>query len=557
MTSIAKNRPLLTVQALNIGLKPAKDINHAGKSHALVQDLSFSIHAGQTLALVGESGSGKSLSSLALLGLLPTELQVSGSALFYGFGHDDKQALTLPIASDKRIANPKSVEKKWQTLRGSAIAMVFQEPMTALNPLHKVSRQIGEGLKMAGVAPKDLRKQTLKLLNDVNMEDPESKLDRYPHELSGGQRQRVMIAMALAGNPKVLIADEPTTALDATLEHDILGLLKRLIHERQMAMILISHDLNLVKQYADAVMVMRHGRIVESASTNKLFNQPSADYTRQLLHQNFGKALPIADSTAANVLQISQLNVSYPIKKRWFAVKEYKTISSISNLMLDKGHSLGIVGGSGSGKSTAALAIARLLSNQAKVTGNVIFMGQDVYKFSQHQLKQLRNQLQMVFQDPFASLNPRMTVEQIISEGLTVNKTPVSKRHQLVIDALARVKLPTGFTQRYPHQLSGGQRQRVALARALVMQPKLIILDEPTSALDSQTQVAVVDLLRKIQADMAISYLFISHDLKVVRALCHDIMVMQAGQVVEYGNAEQIFNQPKHAYTQQLVATMS
>lgn len=576
--------PLLEVQSLRIVLKSA---GSAGLTE-LVQGLSFKLHAGQTLAVVGESGSGKSLSSLALLGLLPSNLTVTGSAMFCGHfcshGAVTDDVLALPITSALRDANPKQFERQWQALRGSAIAMVFQEPMTALNPLHKVEKQIGEGLKLAGVAQKNLREQTLKLLHDVNMHQPETKLGCYPHQLSGGERQRVMIAMALAGNPKLLIADEPTTALDVSLEHEILGLLKRLVKERNMAMMLISHDLNLVKKYSDKVLVMRQGQVIEHANTQTLFSNPTADYTRTLIHQEFGMALPITDVPTTDLLNVTDLRVSYPSRQGLWAVKAYKTVSHVPKLTLAKGQSLGIVGGSGSGKSTTALAIARLLSNQAKVSGKVVFAEQNITVFNKRQLRQLRRQIQVVFQDPFASLNPRMTVGQIVAEGLTVHditqgitqgnaqsnvhgnvqsNQPLELKsnrkayhHQLVLDALATVNLPSDFAQRYPHELSGGQRQRVALARALVMRPKLIILDEPTSALDSQTQVAVVELLRQIQADMGVSYLFISHDLKVVRALCQRIMVMQAGQVVEQGDAEQVFKHPKHPYTKQLVAAV-
>ncbi len=513
----------------------------------LVNELSYELRQGQTLAIVGESGSGKSIASLALLGLLPDNLTITGAVQLAGTAGMSK----LPVANDK------GRNAALRPIRGQRIGMVFQEPMTALNPLHTVAKQIAESLRLSGVPKKQWRATSIALLDDVNITDPADKLNRYPHELSGGQRQRVMIAMALAQQPDILIADEPTTALDVTLQHEILALLDDLKRQHNMAMILISHDLNLVRRYSDEVVVMRQGQTIEQGQTSAVFSQPKADYTRTLIQQDFGQALTIVDNNAdkqSSVLEVKNLKVQFPIEKslfggtkRWFdAVKNV-------DMTLQKGQALGIVGESGSGKTTIALALSQLLSNQARVNGQIVVNGQDLSALSKSELRKFRSQIQMVFQDPFASINPRMTVMQIIEEGLLVQGVDKVARQQAVMDSLATVHLPADFVQRYPHELSGGQRQRVALARALIMKPSLLILDEPTSALDSTTQVTVVSLLREIQEKLQISYVFISHDLKVVRALCQYIMVLKEGTCVEYGHTESIFNDPQHPYAQQLL----
>ncbi len=539
------HEPILTVSALSI-------VTCTGI--ALVDNLSYQLCQGQTLAIVGESGSGKSIASLALLGLLPENLMVSGKvqiANSINNNINNSSMIELPIADGKRR------NKSLQAIRGQRIGMIFQEPMTALNPLHTVAKQIAESLRLSGVAKKQWRTQTIDLLNDVNITDPEDKLDRYPHELSGGQRQRVMIAMALAQQPDILIADEPTTALDVTLQHEILALLNDLKRERNMAMILISHDLNLVKRYSDDIIVMRQGQTIEQGETAAIFTNPKAEYTRTLMQQDFGQALAIDQLVAqdkAPVLQVDHLQVQFAVEKsifggtkRWFdAVKDV-------NMTLATGQALGIVGESGSGKTTIALALSQLLSNQAKVSGQIVVNGQDMTTLSRRELRQFRAQIQMVFQDPFASINPRMTVMQIVEEGLLVQGIDKAAREDAVMQSLTTVHLPTDFAHRYPHELSGGQRQRVALARALVMQPRLIILDEPTSALDSTTQVTVVKLLREIQQKFNISYVFISHDLKVVRALCQHIMVLKDGTCVESGATEAVFTNPQHPYAQRLL----
>lgn len=515
-------------------------------SVVLVDKLSYELRQGQTLAIVGESGSGKSIASLALLGLLPDSLIVTGKVQLA----DTSRMTTLPISNDR------TRNAALRAVRGQRIGMVFQEPMTALNPLHTVAKQIAESLRLVGVPKKQWQSQTIDLLNDVNITDPTDKLNRYPHELSGGQRQRVMIAMALAQQPDILIADEPTTALDMTLQHEILALLDNLKRQHNMAMILISHDLNLVRRYSDEVIVMYQGRTIEQGQTAAVFGQPKAEYTRSLIKQDFGQALDLldAESQQSTVLKVNNLQVQFPIEKslfggtkRWFeAVKDV-------DMSLQKGQALGIIGESGSGKTTIALALSQLLSNQARVSGQIMVNDQDIAALSKRDLRTFRSQIQMVFQDPFASINPRMTVMEIVEEGLLVQGVDKAARQQAVMESLTTVHLPLEFAQRYPHELSGGQRQRVALARALIMQPSLLILDEPTSALDSTTQVTVVNLLREIQEKLQISYVFISHDLKVVRALCQHLIVLKDGVCVESGRTEDIFNNPQHPYAKQLL----
>ena len=539
--SNTQNKLMLIVDELSI-------VTTSGNAASvpLVDKLSYELRQGQTLAIVGESGSGKSIASLGLLGLLPDSLSVKGEVQLA----DATGMATLPIS------NHKTRDAALRSIRGQRIGMVFQEPMTALNPLHTVAKQIAESLRLSGVPKKQWRDKSIALLGDVNISDPTDKLNRYPHELSGGQRQRVMIAMALAQQPDILIADEPTTALDVTLQHEILALLDDLKRQHNMAMILISHDLNLVRRYSDEVIVMRQGQTIEQGQTAAVFSQPKADYTRSLIKQDFGQALSLfADSSEqSTLLQVSNLQVQFPIEKslfggtkRWFdAVKNV-------DMSLQKGQALGIVGESGSGKTTIALALSQLLSNQARVGGQIMVNGQEIAALSKSELRKFRSQIQMVFQDPFASINPRMTVMQIVEEGLLVQGVNKTERQQAVMDSLATVHLPLEFAQRYPHELSGGQRQRVALARALIMQPSLLILDEPTSALDSTTQVTVVSLLREIQEKRQISYIFISHDLKVVRALCQHIMVLKEGMCIESGRAEDVFENPKHRYAKQLL----
>ena len=534
-------------------LLKVKNLTIKSATQTLVDNLSYTLRTGETLAIVGESGSGKSISSLALLGLLPNSLSITGQAIL--FDQKKEQEVILPIENNSLSKDNQNV---FRQIRGKRIGMIFQEPMTALNPLHTVGKQIAESLSLAGVAKKHWRQRTLELLSQVNIADPESKLARYPHELSGGQRQRIMIAMALAQDPDIIIADEPTTALDVTLRHEILGLLHRLKKERGMAMILISHDLNLVKRYSDNLIVMQQGKVMEQGATQAIFDNPQHSYTRSLIYQDFGQSLPII-ANSPSVLEVKQLTIAFPQKNNILGktIQWFEAVKGL-NLTLTQGQSLGIVGESGSGKTTTALALIKLLANAVKVQGQILLSAQahmtDVLALSNKAFLPYRSDIQMVFQDPYASINPRFSVFEIIEEGLSIQGMAKTEREKAVLAALDTVRLPRDFVSRYPHELSGGQRQRVALARALVMKPKILLLDEPTSAIDSSTQVAMVKLLRDIQAKFGLSYIFISHDLHVVRALCHQVIVLRQGEVVEQGQCEHVFNAPQQAYTRQLLA---
>lgn len=540
-------------------LLKVKDLTIKSATQTLVDNLSYTLHTGETLAIVGESGSGKSISSLALLGLLPNSLSITGQATLTDVSDtQNPKPIILPIEKNSLSKDNQNV---FRQIRGKRIGMIFQEPMTALNPLHTVGKQIAESLSLAGVAKKHWRQRTLALLSQVNIADPESKLARYPHELSGGQRQRIMIAMVLAQDPDIIIADEPTTALDVTLRHEILRLLHRLKNDRGMAMLLISHDLNLVKRYSDNLIVMQQGKVMEQGETQAIFDHPQQDYTRSLIYQDFGQSLPIIDNSPS-VLEVKQLTIAFPQKNnilgqttQWFeAVKGL-------NLTLTQGQSLGIVGESGSGKTTTALALIKLLANAIKVQGQILLSANahmtDVLALSNKAFLPYRSDMQMVFQDPYASINPRFSVFEIIEEGLTIQGMAKTEREKAVLAALDTVRLPRDFVSRYPHELSGGQRQRVALARALVMKPKILLLDEPTSALDSSTQVAIVKLLRDIQAKFGLSYIFISHDLQVVKALCQTILVLKNGETQAYDTTDNIFTQPQNQYVTALIAHSS
>ena len=543
-------------------LLKVKNLTIKSATQTLVDNLSYTLRTGETLAIVGESGSGKSISSLALLGLLPNSLSITGQAIL--FDQKKEQEVILPIENDSLSTYSKSRKQKeniFRQVRGKRIGMIFQEPMTALNPLHTVGKQIAESLSLAGVAKKHWRQRTLELLSQVNIADPESKLARYPHELSGGQRQRIMIAMALAQDPDIIIADEPTTALDVTLRHEILGLLHRLKKERGMAMILISHDLNLVKRYSDNLIVMQQGKVMEQGATQAIFDNPQHSYTRSLIYQDFGQSLPII-ANSPSVLEVKQLTIAFPQKNNILGktIQWFEAVKGL-NLTLTQGQSLGIVGESGSGKTTTALALIKLLANAVKVQGQILLSAQahmtDVLALSNKAFLPYRSDIQMVFQDPYASINPRFSVFEIIEEGLTIQGMAKTKREKAVLAALDTVRLPRDFVSRYPHELSGGQRQRVALARALVMKPKILLLDEPTSALDSSTQVAMVELLRDIQAKFGLSYIFISHDLQVVKALCQTILVLKNGEIQAYDTTDNIFSRPQNQYVTALIAHSS
>lgn len=502
-----------------------------------VKDVSFSIEAGETLALVGESGSGKSVTAHAILGLLDAKTCRfnPGSEVVF----QDQDLLRLSEPDMRRI-------------RGNQIGMVFQEPMTALNPLHNVEKQIGEVLLIhQGYSHHQARRRVLELLTLVGLPDPEKRLTALPHELSGGQRQRVMIAMALANNPALLIADEPTTALDVTLQKQVLDLLRDIQRRLGLALLLISHDLGIVRHYSDRVLVMQHGEACECQSTDDLFRSPQHPYTKALLDaEPSGEPQPLPP-TQTSTLDVRSLRVWFPLRRGVFKrVTGYvKAVDGIS-FSLQAGETLGIVGESGSGKSTLVMALLRLIASQ----GEIHFCGHRVDDLSQSGVRPLRRQMQMVFQDPFASLSPRMTVQDIIAEGLVIHQlgSPL-EREQRVITAMCEVGLDPQSRHRYPHEFSGGQRQRIAIARALVMEPKLIVLDEPTSALDRAIQCQVIDLLRELQARYQFSYIFISHDLSVVRVLAHRILIMQNGKLVEEGPTQRIFQAPQQPYTRLLL----
>ncbi|WP_286917698.1 MULTISPECIES: ABC transporter ATP-binding protein [Pseudomonas] len=508
----------------------------AGESRQrVVENISFDIRRGETLALVGESGSGKSVTAHSILRLLPYPLAQHPSGTIAYNGRD---LLTLP-------------EKQLRQIRGNRIAMIFQEPMSSLNPLHNIGKQIGEVLALhKGLTGAAATQRTLQLLELVGIGEPHKRLKALPHELSGGQRQRVMIAMALANEPELLIADEPTTALDVTVQLKILELLKELQARLGMALLLISHDLNLVKRIAHRVCVMQRGRIVEQASCEELFRAPQHSYTQVLLGAEPSGA-PAATQIGEPILSIDDLRVWFPIKKGVLGrtVDHVKAVDGIQ-FELPRGQTLGIVGESGSGKSTLGLAIMRLIASR----GSIRFQGEALDGLPQQQVRPLRKQMQVVFQDPFGSLSPRMSVSQIVGEGLRIHKIGnEAEQEQAIIAALEEVGLDPQTRHRYPHEFSGGQRQRIAIARALVLKPALILLDEPTSALDRTVQRQVVELLRSLQLKYNLTYLFISHDLAVVKALSHQLMVIRHGQVVEQGAARDIFAAPQHPYTQQLL----
>ena len=508
-----------------------------GKETLAVDHISFDINSGETLALVGESGSGKSVTALSILKLLsyPMASHPSGEILF-----DNKDLMKLD-------------EKSLQKVRGKDIAMIFQEPMTSLNPLHTVERQVSEVMKVhEGMSDKDARQRTIELLTQVGIREPEKRLSSFPHQLSGGQRQRVMIAMALANNPQLLIADEPTTALDVTVQAQILELLEKLKQERSMSMLFITHNLGIVRKFADRVCVMTGGKIVETGKTADIFNHPQHDYTKKLLAAEPKGNPPKADKNAPVVMEGEKVRVWFPVKKGFFrrTVDYIKAVNDI-DVTIREGQTLGVVGESGSGKTTLGLALTRMISSQ----GHIRFNGKDIEHFSFKQMRPLRRHIQIVFQDPFGSLSPRMSVGEIIAEGLLIHEKNLNyeERDERVVRALEEVDLDPETRNRYPHEFSGGQRQRIAIARAMVLNPRFVMLDEPTSALDMSVQAQVVDLLRALQQKHNLAYLFISHDLKVVKALANDLIVMRNGQMVEHGPAEEVFSSPKTEYTRALM----
>ncbi len=522
--------PLLDVRDLSVAFR------HGGKETLAVDHVSFSLERGKTLALVGESGSGKSISALSIVRLLPPGAIASGQALFGG-----KDMLTIDDAGLRAV-------------RGARITMVFQEPMTSLNPLHTIEQQIAEILELHGMRGRDAtRARVIELLGEVGIPDPAARLGAYPHQLSGGQRQRVMIAMALANKPDLLIADEPTTALDVTVQAQIIALLERLQQTYGMAMLFITHDLGLVRRFADTVCVMQKGRIVEQGDVATVFNAPSHPYTKALLTAEPKGAPIVEDPNAPVVATAEKLRVWFPIRRGFLrrTVDYVKAVDGVT-VHVREGATVGVVGESGSGKTTLALAMLRLIRSE----GPIVFLGQRIDGKSVEEMRPLRRDMQIVFQDPYGSLSPRMSVAEIVAEGLTVQRPELTldQRREIVARALLETGLDPATMDRYPHEFSGGQRQRIAIARAMVLEPKFVVLDEPTSALDMSVQAQIIDLLRDLQRRRSLAYLFISHDLRVVKALAAHLIVMRHGKVVEEGPATRVFSAPENDYTRALFA---
>ena len=520
---------VLAVENLNIRFRQDGRVIHA------VRGVSFTVDKGETVALVGESGSGKSVTALSTVSLLGDSAQVDGSITYQG-----RQMIGAS-------------EPVLRGIRGNDISFIFQEPMTSLNPLHTIEKQIGESLALhQGLSGAAARSRIIELLQKVGIREAESRLSAYPHQLSGGQRQRVMIAMALANGPELLIADEPTTALDVTIQAQILDVLADLKAREGLSMLFITHDLNIVRRIADRVCVMKDGEIVEQGPTAEIFAAPQHPYTQKLLAaEPKGRPDPVA-ADAAEVVRTEHLRVWFPIHTGLLrrVTGHVKAVNDAS-IAVRAGETLGIVGESGSGKTTLALGLMRLIGSE----GRIVFMGRDIAGLKGSALRGLRRDMQIVFQDPYGSLSPRMTVEEIIAEGLGVHGLePGRNRHEMVAEIMREVGLDPEAMGRYPHEFSGGQRQRIAIARAMILRPKLVVLDEPTSALDMTVQVQIVELLRGLQRKWGLAYLFISHDLRVVRALSHKVIVMRAGDVVEAGEGAAVFETPQQDYTRQLLA---
>ena len=524
--------PLLEIRNLHIGFR------NAGAVNKVVHGANLAVSENETLGLVGESGSGKTVTAQAVLRLIPESL------IAYPEG-------------DITFANRKILELSGRDLlgiRGNEIGMIFQEPMSSLNPLHTVERQLNETLGLhQGLSGPRASSVSLEWLQKVGLRDPEKRLKSFPHQLSGGERQRVMIAMALANGPKLLIADEPTTALDVTIQAQILALIKALQRELRMAVLFITHDLGIVRRFADRVAVMHDGRIVETGPTEEIFQNPRDAYTRALLDTEAVGDPPPADPSREVLLRTDNLKVWFPIQ-RGFLRRTTGHVKAVDGaaFQIRRGQTLGIAGESGSGKTTLGRAVLRLLRS----TGDIFFENVPLAGLKPDQLRPMRRRMQIIFQDPFGSLSPRMSVEQIIGEGLLVhNIGDPNEREQKIVEAMREVGLDPGERQRYPHEFSGGQRQRIALARALVLKPSLLVLDEPTSSLDRTIQFQVIELLKKLQEKHGLSYIFISHDLKVLKALCHELAIMREGRIVESGPAREIFANPRHPYTRELLAT--
>jgi len=523
--------PLLEVKDLSVAFA------QGGVKRFAVDRVSFRLERGQALALVGESGSGKTVTAQSIVRLLPYPAASHPSGEIFYKGRD------VLKMSDAEL----------REMRGAGVTMVFQEPMTSLNPLHAIERQVGEIIALHGGRRAATRARVVELLTEVGIVDPASRLGAYPHQLSGGQRQRVMIAMALANRPDLFIADEPTTALDVTVQAQILALLKALQAKLGMALLFITHDLGVVRKIASDVAVMKEGRIVEAGKVAEVFANPRHEYTRMLLAAEPKGEAPALDKAAREIVKAENLRVWFPIRRGFLrrTVGHVKAVDGVS-LVVREGQTLGVVGESGSGKTTLGLAILRLIRSQ----GTIVYCGRGIDGFSAKQMRPLRREMQIVFQDPYGSLSPRLSVAEIVEEGLIAQKTRLNaaERREAVARALADTGLDPATMDRYPHEFSGGQRQRVAIARAMALDPKFVVLDEPTSALDMSVQAQIVDLLRELQKRRALAYLFISHDLKVVRALASEVVVMRRGEVVESGPAREIFAAPKSAYTKALFA---
>jgi peptide/nickel transport system ATP-binding protein len=518
---------LLAVENLSISLDKT----------SLVKGVSFALKAGKTLCLVGESGSGKTLSAQAIMGLLPDEMKRTSKALSF---------------ADQNLAQ--LTEKEWQTLRGKEIGMVFQEPLSSLNPVMKVGEQVAEVFKIHTHLTKQERfDQVVKLFKKVKLDNPDQRFHQYPHELSGGQRQRVMIAMAIALKPKLLIADEPTTALDVSVQGEILKLLRNLQKDLGMAILFITHDFGVVEQLADHVVVLEKGKLVEQGTANQVINKPKHAYTKKLLAARPVVAPKASKRAKEDILTASKLNKVYKTGGMWGGARSHHALKDVS-FSLKQGETLGIVGESGCGKSTLAKCLVRLENLNS---GTMEFLGENLATAKGGKLKTLRRDIQMVFQDPFASLNPRMTVGESIVEGLLAHRLQnKEERAKTVAQLLKDVGLKAADATRYPHQFSGGQRQRICIARALALKPKLIIADEATSALDVSIQKQVLEVLENLKEKYGLSYLFISHDLRVISQICDRVLVMRNGKIVEQGTAKQVFNTPKQAYTQKLLAAI-
>lgn len=525
--------PIIDAQNVGVTFKVDGGIVEA------VRDVSFKLYRGKTTALVGESGSGKSVTARAVMRLLSKRARVANATRIY-YENNDMAHLS---------------ELEMRRLRGNRISMIFQEPMSSLNPVYKIGSQLVEVIMLhQKMSKKDAWKRAIELLDEVRIPDPEARVNQYPHQLSGGQRQRVMIAMALANRPDVLIADEPTTALDVTVQAEILHLIDDLKAKFGMGVILITHDLTVVRQFADHVYVMQHGEVREEGLTEEIFGNPKHPYTKRLLAADpKGVANPL-EGPADMVLHAENVRVEYMLRRGGAFRGTYEPLIAVNGLDLhvSRGETLGLVGESGSGKTTFGQAVLQLIGSQS---GNVVFQGDQIDGKTRREMKPYRSRMQIVFQDPFASLNPRMSVRQLIEEGLIVNGIGSGSADRLarVKQALRDAGLPDTITSRFPHEFSGGQRQRLAIARAIALEPEFILLDEPTSALDLSVQAQIIELLRKLQREKGLSYLFISHDLKVVRALCHRVMVMQQGKVVEQGLVSEVLVNPKSNYTRRLV----